>query len=106
MDHDFQSDNAVPKAGTFIKRLFVVMLVTILLMTGACYAAMHILLCGPSVYAGKVAAVSLARQPVVCKLLELYLTPEEIAALQYVELEDTQSGGEEEIYFSVYPEVK
>ena len=107
MGHSDQYDTEIGKKPSFFKRFFAVLLITIALLAGTGYAAMDILIHGPSAHAGSIAVHAIARQPVVNKLLALYLTPEEIAALEQPEaISDgsTEDGGTEKL-FSVYPEL-
>ena len=108
MEQNLHDDTAARKKPSFFKRFFVFLLVTILLMAGLCYGAMYVLLRGPSAYAGRIAAVTIVQQPVVCKLLELYLTDEEIAEVEAAAKDGTvvQADGETEKLFSVFPEIE
>lgn len=107
MEHRDQYDTEHEKKPSFFKRFFAVMLITVALLAGTGYAAMYILIHGPSAHAGAIAVHTLAQQPVVSKLLELYLAPEEIAALNQPEAisDASNEGGDAEKLFSVYPEL-
>ena len=107
MEQNLHDDTAVAKKPAFFSRFLAFLLVTILLLAGLCYGAMYILLQGPSAYAGRIAAVTIVQQPVVSKLLELYLTDEEIAEVEAAAEEGTitNGDGEDEKLFSVFPEI-
>lgn len=104
MEQNLQTEPAENRKPSFFKRFFAVLLVTVLLLAGAGYGAMYVLLRGPSGYAGSAAAISIARQPVACALLKLYLSDAELAEVEAAAAgaQNTENGNGEKL-FSVFP---
>lgn len=90
------------KKPSVVKRIFILLLVTVLLVAAAGYGGLYVLLKGPSEYAGALFTVSLAEQPAGNVLLHLFLSDEEIA--QRVQTVQDEWGGTER-QFSVYPQL-
>lgn len=95
MEHTQQLEIVEGKKPSVWKRFLLVLLVTVLLLGGAVYAAGYILLKGPSAYAGQQFVAFVQDHPVLCEIPKLYLTDGEIEAM--LSAEDT--GGQ----FSVFP---
>lgn len=77
------------------QRFLLVLLITAMLLGGAAYAAVYILLNGPSPYAGHRFVKAVGDHPVGGMLLKLYMTDAEIQAVLTAE----DSAGR----FSVFP---
>ena len=84
---------------SIFKRFLLVLLVTLLLIAAAGYGALHILLKGPSPYAGGLFIEAVEDVAFGDTLLHLFLSDEEIEQRKFA-VDDSR---ETETMFSVYP---
>lgn len=84
---------------SFLGRFLLVLLVTLLLLGTAAYGALHILLKGPSPYAGGMFAAAVEDTVLGDGLLHLFLSDEEIQQRKLA----ADDSRETEIMYSVYP---
>ena len=94
-----RTDPMENKKPSFFKGVLLVLLVTLLLIGAAGYGALHILLKGPSPYAGGVFAEAVEDAVLGDAVLHLFLSDEEIEKRKCA----ADGSGEMETMYSVYP---
>ena len=94
-----RTDPMENKKPSFFKGVLLVLLVTLLLIGAAGYGALHILLKGPSPYAGGVFAEAVEDAVLGDAVLHLFLSDEEIEQRKCA----ADDSGETETMYSVYP---
>ena len=94
-----RTDPMENKKPSFFKGVLLVLLVTLLLIGVAGYGALHILLKGPSPYAGGVFAEAVEEITFGDTLVHLFLSDEEIEQRKCA----ADDSGETETMYSVYP---
>lgn len=94
-----RTDPMENKKPSFFKGVLLVLLVTLLLIGVAGYGALHILLKGPSPYAGGLFADAVEEIAFGDALLHLFLSDEEIEQRKFA----ADDSGETEAMYSVYP---
>ena len=87
MENTQQLEIVEGKKPSKLKRFFLVLLVTVLLMCGAVYGAGYVLFNGPSVYAARQAITMMREHPVLQMVPGLYLSDGEIEAM-FSEVDD------------------
>lgn len=73
-----------------VKRVFLVLLVTLAILFGTVYTAGYILIKGPSAYAGEQFVQMVGENPVAQVVLRLYLTDAEQADIRSAQSQGTQ----------------
>ena len=94
-----RTDPMENKKPSFFKGVLLVLLVTLLLIGAAGYGALHILLKGPSPYAGGVFAEAVEDAVLGDAVLHLFLSDEEIEQRKCA----ADDSGETKTMYSVYP---
>ena len=94
-----RTDPMENKKPSFFKGVLLVLLVTLLLIGVASYGALHILLKGPSPYAGGVFAEAVEDAFLGDAVLHLFLSDEEIEQRKCA----ADDSGETKTMYSVYP---